>query len=178
MGLSSQWKMDTYYNPADGPSKPQPSMGIHVNVGGGSDCGDAPNTTPRQSDLFLLCDPKATTRFAGIMKITESDPVTQTKTPCHYYFAPLSSDKFCPGTSAGGSGGFDMGWVFVIIVLVGLFLYFVIGIIVLKFAMHKEGVEIVPQHEFWTALPSLVIDGLKYTFCCVPCKGGGSYTEV
>lgn len=86
-------------------------------------------------------------------------------------------------------------WIFVIIVLCGLTVYFVAGIIILRFVQHKEGREIVPQHEFWFGLPGLVIDGLKYVFCvlffsfvlsdnskryglcCVPCRGS-SYTEV
>ncbi len=54
-----------------------------------------------------------------------------------------------------------------IIVLCGLFLYFVLGIIILKFAMHKEGREVVPNVEFWAALPGLVLDGIKYVFVFV-----------
>lgn len=52
-------------------------------------------------------------------------------TPCLYEFAPIPWAGFCP-MGGGGSDEFDMGWVFVIIVLCGLFLYFVLGIIILK----------------------------------------------
>ena len=114
------------------------------------------------------------------VNVAEADPSNpQQATVCDYYFDPIPHKQFCPGASGpGGGGGFDYGWVFVIIVLVGLFLYFTIGILILKFGMHKEGREIVPQVDFWSSLPGLVIDGMKYSFCCVPCRGGSSYTEV
>ncbi len=62
-----------------------------------------------------------------------------------------------------------VGWVFVIIVLCGLFLYFVLGIVILKFALHKEGRDVVPNVEFWAALPGLVVDGIKCVFCAFLC---------
>jgi hypothetical protein len=100
---------------------------------------------------------------------------------CQYQFAPIEWCGFCPlGTGCAGGGGpssFDDGWIFVIIVLCGLFLYFVVGIIVLKFVMHKEGREIVPQVEFWAALPGLVLDGMKFAWRKITCQTGG-YTEV
>jgi hypothetical protein len=55
----------------------------------------------------------------------------------------------------------------VIIVLVGLFLYFLIGFLILKFGQHKEGRECVPQHEFWLGLPGLVIDGVSKKMICI-----------
>lgn len=96
---------------------------------------------------------------------------------CQYAFAPIAWSGFCPGGGGGGDNGFDFGWVFVIIVLCGLFLYFVLGIIILKFALHKEGREVVPQVEFWSALPGLVLDGIKFTWRKITCQSGG-YTEV
>jgi len=61
-------------------------------------------------------------------------------------------------------GGFDYGWIFVIIVLAGLALYFVVGAVVKKFVFHAEGLEIIPQNEFWLDLPFLIKDGFMF-FC-------------
>lgn len=171
------WQFGIYYEPTKGPnSTPLPDKGIVVTATGGTPCGP-PVNAPRKSILFFECfslaNPPTT---ASIQESDPSDP-TSTPTPCVYYWQGMQYSGFCPG-AGGGSNGFDYGWVFVIILLCGLFLYFVVGMIVLKFAMHKEGREIVPQVDFWTSLPGLVLDGMKYAFCCVPCRGGGGYSEV
>lgn len=180
LGKLSTWTAGPYYDPAAGQGgAKQYGAGIVVHVGNGDSCS---NGVLRNAFFFLHCDPNQQGRIST-MSVTEVDPNSGTKSPCTYWFDVIPSALFCPG--GGGGGGvpgapppFDYGWVFVIIVLCGLFLYFVIGIIILKFALHKEGREIVPQVDFWTALPLLVWDGMKYAFCCVPCRGGGSYTEV
>lgn len=176
MGTPTSWTMGPYFDPTKGTSStPLYDKGVSVTTGGGDVCTG--NSVARNAHLFLQCDPTATTRPTTV-KILEADPSNPTvSTPCSYWFDPIPHASFCPG-GGGGSGGFDYGWVFVIIVLVGLFLYFVLGIIILKFAMHKDGRDIVPHVDFWSGLPSLVIDGMKYTLCCVPCRGGGGYTEV
>jgi len=83
-----------------------------------------------------------------------------------------------------GSSSFDPGWIFVIVVLAGLVLYFIIGVIVKKFVFNAETVpEMIPQYEFWTALPILVKDGAVYSFGKVKSlitgeRDGYSYTRV
>ena len=98
MGASSTWKMEAYYDPTDPNKKPQPDQGLFVTIGNGTTCGSAPNTVARTSYLWLQCDPTVTERPTQV-KITESDPATQTATPCHYYFAPIRHRMFCPSVS-------------------------------------------------------------------------------
>jgi len=43
-------------------------------------------------------------------------------------------------------------------------LYFIVGAVVNKFVRHKEGIEIIPNVEFWMALPGLVKDGHLYVY--------------
>ncbi len=174
LGTSQSWTMKQYYDPLKGSaSTPIASGGVSVQITNGDKCGDG---TIRSAYLWFKCDPNANT-LPTTVSMAEADPSNPSNpTPCIYYFSPIAYKGFCSGYG-GGSDGFDYGWVFVIIVLCGLFLYFVVGIIVLKFALHKEGREIVPQADFWFALPGLVLDGLKYGMCCVPCRGS-SYTTV
>ena len=59
-------------------------------------------------------------------------------------------------------------------VLCGLTVYFLVGFLFLKFARGAEGVEAIPQGEFWLSLPGLVKDGyvpgwiLSFSLCVVP----------
>ena len=171
IGSLASWTISIYSDPVSG--TPDAAGGVTVATGGGIKCQ---NGIYRNANLWLKCG-QSSTPPATPVTVTEASPsAPSTNTPCSYYWAPISMSQFCPG-AGGGSGGFDYGWVFVIIVLVGFFLYFVLGIIISRFGFHKEGREMIPQHEFWFGLPGLVLDGLKYAFCCVPCRGG-SYTEV
>jgi len=181
MGTLEGWKMAPYSDPAT-PGTPIYDGGVTAQATGGK-LACKGDTIARQTYLWLKCDPQVTARPATAVAVQEKNPANPTvDDPCQYYFAPISHAMFCGSTagppSSGGSGEFDYGWVFVIIVLCGLFLYFTLGIIILKFAQHKEGREIVPNVDFWAGLPSLVLDGMKYTLCCVPCRGGGGYEEV
>jgi hypothetical protein len=173
-GTAASWTAQTYYEPTVGPGTPLPDKGVVVTTSGGQLCTSV--GVQRQATMFFRCDATVTTMPTTAV-IAEQDPVTRVQSTCKYFFSPLAYQGFCPGSGGGGDSGFDYGWVFVIIVLCGLFLYFVVGMIILKFAQHKEGREIVPQADFWFALPGLVLDGLKYALCCVPCRGS-SYTTV
>lgn len=176
MGTPQSWTVGPYYDPTKGKtSTPLYNMGVQVSIANGDTCVTAGQA--RQSNMWFKCDNTVSGPITTAT-IAETDPSNPgPKTTCIYWFQPIPHSMFCPG-GGGGSGDFDYGWVFVIIVLCGLFLYFVVGIIILKFVQHKEGREVVPNVDFWAGLPSLVIDGMKYALCCVPCRGGGGYTEV
>lgn len=162
----ASWKLEPYADPVS--RKITYSGGVLATISGGGVCSDW-NSATGQAYIYLKCNPQVTTK-APVVPITDIDPASGVFTPCRYYAGPIEHAAFCPVAD----GGFDYGWVFVIIVLVGAFLYFVLGIIILKFAMHKEGREVVPNVEFWVALPGLVWDGIKFLFgkfrqCC--CRG-------
>jgi len=63
--------------------------------------------------------------------------------------------------SSGGAGGAG-AWVFVGIVLGGLPLYFAAGYIYNWKVGGKEGPERIPNHAFWSDLPTLVMDGMLF----------------
>jgi hypothetical protein len=53
---------------------------------------------------------------------------------------------------------------FLLLAVIGLILYFVIGIVI-KIAVYKaKGVEVIPNVEFWKDLPHLVKDGFVYVY--------------
>lgn len=164
----NSWKLGPYYDPRTRAFSYQ--SGVVATISGGQPCSNW-NTELGSAYIFLKCNPQVTAKMTSV-PITDIDPSTGMFTPCRYYAGPIEHAAFCPVQG----NPFDYGWVFVIIVLCGFFLYFLIGILILKFALHKEGREIVPNHELWTSLPGLVWDGLKFLFskfqaCC--CSRGG-----
>lgn len=80
----------------------------------------------------------------------------------------------CAGVSSGGGGG---GIIFVIIVFALLGVYFIGGALYMKFARHAEGREIIPNHEFWFDLPSLIKDGCMFLVNKVRGRSGYSTVE-
>jgi len=132
----------------------------------------------RTSDLTYQCGGTTTPAFSG----------TPYEEPTLDYHLTLKTTYGCasgtptppgPPSPPGGGGGFDYGWIFVIIVLAGLALYFVVGAVVKKFVFHAEGVEIIPQNEFWMDLPFLIKDGFMFVvFKIKTALGFGGYTQV
>jgi len=83
------------------------------------------------------------------------------KPPLHYNFKWVSAtacptNKKLPTTIAGLSGGS----ILMIIVLCLVIVYFVGGIVFMKFVRKAEGKDVIPNHEFWADLPGLVKDGV------------------
>ncbi|XP_071559082.1 uncharacterized protein [Temnothorax nylanderi] len=62
--------------------------------------------------------------------------------------------------------GLSTGSVLVIFFFVIAGVYFIGGIIVLRTLRGATGWEMVPNHDFWCKLPSLVRDGVVFTFNC------------
>ena len=144
--------------------KEDPGAGININYYGGEICDINDKQIPRETTIVLKCD--RTIQNYTQVKVTEPEP-------CHYQIS-FSSKYACPD---GREGEFEGGWIFVIIVLVGLALYFIIGIII-KIAVFKaSGKDIIPNTEFWVELPGLIKDGIVFLFNKITCRGG-SYSKV
>lgn len=62
--------------------------------------------------------------------------------------------------------GLSVGSILLIIFFVFTGVYFISGIITLKLLRGATGWEMIPNHKFWQELPSLVKDGITYTFNC------------
>ncbi|CAB3376173.1 Hypothetical predicted protein [Cloeon dipterum] len=54
--------------------------------------------------------------------------------------------------------------------------YFFGGMAILKYIKGAQGVEMIPNYEFWTSLPSLVKDG--FYFAMSGCRGSPSYDRI
>ncbi|KAG2373256.1 hypothetical protein C9374_012359 [Naegleria lovaniensis] len=88
-----------------------------------------------------------------------------------------------PGPTPGGDepilGQYGIGGLLLTLLLVGFILYFIIGALVLKFAMKKSGTEIIPQFGFWKDLPFLLLDGIMLPVDLIKgCMGKNKYQEM
>eukprot|EP01102_Stenamoeba_stenopodia_P020725 TRINITY_DN818_c0_g1_i1.p1 TRINITY_DN818_c0_g1~~TRINITY_DN818_c0_g1_i1.p1 ORF type:complete len:246 (+),score=52.99 TRINITY_DN818_c0_g1_i1:287-1024(+) len=91
------------------------------------------------------------------------------------YQVYFESNLACAGASTpSGSKG---GLIFIIIVFALLGVYFIGGALYMKFARHAEGREIIPNHEFWFDLPSLIKDGCMFLVNKVRGRSGYSTVE-
>jgi len=124
----------------------------------------------RNMEIDFACDKNAGTgspKFAG-----ESPQL-------HYNFVWATSHACVKHGGGGGSSskkGLSGGSIFLILVLVLVVVYFSAGIAFKKFRLHSEGRDILPNVDFWTSLPGLVIDGFK--FLINKARGRGTYSQV
>ncbi|XP_025095147.1 uncharacterized protein LOC112564505 isoform X2 [Pomacea canaliculata] len=83
----------------------------------------------------------------------------------------LTSRYCCPQPiSAGLSGGSV-----VLIVLVAMLLVYIVGGVVFQVGVRKaSGKEIIPNYTWWSSLPALIKDGMKFTVSC----GRWPYSKV
>jgi hypothetical protein len=51
-----------------------------------------------------------------------------------------------------------------ILAVVAIILYFVVGMIFMKFKMKAEGLNIIPNINLWKSIPFLFFDGIKFMF--------------
>ncbi|KAL2711527.1 cation-dependent mannose-6-phosphate receptor [Vespula squamosa] len=80
------------------------------------------------------------------------------------YHVPSGTINPCKKQITGGT--ISMGSTLVILLFVFSGLYFVGGAIALKLLRGATGWEMLPNHEFWCDLPSLIRDGITFTFNC------------
>jgi len=121
----------------------------------------AQNTIDRMTVINIKCDASVETFVV--------DTIAEDKT-CEYVISGRSRYGCAKGSggSGGSSGGgkpegskLSGGWVFIIILLSVSVLYFVVGGLI-KWRTGATGVEMIPNHSFWTDLPALVKDGFGF----------------
>eukprot|EP00698_Gefionella_okellyi_P017642 TRINITY_DN5195_c0_g1_i1.p1 TRINITY_DN5195_c0_g1~~TRINITY_DN5195_c0_g1_i1.p1 ORF type:complete len:239 (-),score=32.60 TRINITY_DN5195_c0_g1_i1:81-797(-) len=125
----------------------------------------------RTATVYFMCAPGA-----GI-----GSPVYQSDGAGHIsYSFTWASAYACAGAGPGGpGGGISGGWVFVIIYLVGFFLYCVIGVIYKWRKVGATGKEMIPNVDFWTDLPALVRDGFRFVGSKTCMRGSsGDFSSV
>jgi hypothetical protein len=116
--------------------------------------GDLVQTTPRQIDINIQCDPTAAVlSFVNFVEATPSQPPP----PSYKYTLSLTSSVLC------GGGGVSGGTIFVIILFTGAILYVIGGVVYNKFQLQKDGIELLPNVEFWREVPGYIQDGAMFT---------------
>jgi len=125
----------------------------------------------RNSEIRFTCDPN-----------NNNDPTYLNEMPTKEYNLEWVTKYGCPvgssdsGSSTGGSGGgMDGGWVFVIIVLVGFSVYFIVGLIIKKVKFDAHGTDLIPNRDFWCGLPGLMKDGALFLVNKTCRRGSQSY---
>jgi len=127
---------------------------------------------PRNMEIDFICDPNGNTN--SIPAYGGED-----NTNLHYSFT-WTSPYACPGSGpapSGGSKSLTGGSIILIILLVLVVVYFVVGVVVQKFVRHQEGLEIIPNYQFWVSLPGLVKDGVML-IVNKTCRRGQGYSNV
>eukprot|EP01125_Pyxidicula_operculata_P002452 TRINITY_DN12314_c0_g1_i1.p1 TRINITY_DN12314_c0_g1~~TRINITY_DN12314_c0_g1_i1.p1 ORF type:complete len:221 (+),score=36.00 TRINITY_DN12314_c0_g1_i1:56-718(+) len=67
------------------------------------------------------------------------------------------------GCALVGGGGLSGGSVILILLFVFAVVYLVAGVLYNKFRLNKDGIELIPNLDFWKDFPSLVKDGFFFT---------------
>jgi len=132
----------------------------------------------RRLNVEFICD-----KNAGVGTLETANP---TESPTHFYHLSWTTKYACPGGGDGdgkkGDGddgpAISGGWIFIIVLLSVMFLYLVGGVAYNKFRKDAHGIELIPNHEFWFALPGLVWDGNVYTFKKLRGLCGARYEEM
>ncbi|XP_038045186.1 cation-dependent mannose-6-phosphate receptor-like [Patiria miniata] len=85
-----------------------------------------------------------------------------------YYFR-MTTECACPGRcgqTAPQSGGLSAGGVMCIIFSVLVVVYFIGGVLFMKFVRGAGGMELVPNSGFWKELPGYIKDGVMFVISC------------
>ncbi|XP_070565874.1 cation-dependent mannose-6-phosphate receptor-like isoform X2 [Ptychodera flava] len=90
-----------------------------------------------------------------------------------FYNFELKSPECC---AKAGSSGLSAGTILCIIFLCLVSVYLIGGVLYLKFVKHEEGVNLIPNGEFWMELPALIKDG--FLFAISPCRKNSAYSEI
>jgi hypothetical protein len=83
-----------------------------------------------------------------------------------YHPAYIINGRFTPEWPSAGGHGVSVGGIFIFLGGGALVLYFLIGAAWNFFRKGERGVHIIPHYNFWTDLPDLVIDGVKFMVTC------------
>jgi len=133
--------------------------GVNMTYYGGDYC-QGPKRN-RQTSIYIICNTTADPGF-----ITEIIEPTDPAMTCMYAIK-FQSTYGCP---SGGSGGIEVGWIFIIILIIVVFLYLAVGVVYQWKKNHATGLELIPNHEFWRETPGLFKDGCLYAFRKITCK--------
>ncbi|XP_067649975.1 uncharacterized protein [Haliotis asinina] len=124
----------------------------------------------RETFVTAVCDPDQ----------EEATLTAQGEVSPQQYHLELRSQCACAdGCSASGppDEGLSGGTILLILVVVFGFIYLVAGMAFNRYRGGKEGVEMLPNRGFWSALPGLIKDGAMFAVGCIK-RRGSSYDQV
>ncbi|KAK7109997.1 uncharacterized protein [Littorina saxatilis] len=118
--------------------------------------------TTRHSKVNLICSGESRLDF-----LKEDPPVSGN------YSFNLYTPVICPPS---GSKSLSFGSILVIVFFVFFIVYWVGGFLFMKFVRRAEGLEVIPNYEFWKEIPLLIRDGIAFT--ARGCKGESTYEKI
>lgn len=130
------------------------------------------NNTKITTNVVFECDPNKHISVGNdtlVGKLVASKVVTDPKDQCMKNMTVLFSGA-CgtkPSTAAGLSGGS----VILILFFVGVLLYLVGGVL-LNHSNGARGWEMLPHYQFWSELPSLIVEGCVFFVKFITCQAG------
>ncbi|GAM21915.1 hypothetical protein SAMD00019534_050900 [Acytostelium subglobosum LB1] len=119
------------------------------------------------TNIMLVCAEEATSVISVAV-----DPAQ----PCVYDIIMVGIGA-CPNDDDDKPHGLGGGWILVI-VLACLLATYVLGGIFINLGRGRRGVEVIPNHQFWIDLPSLIKDGAHYLFTCGGSTSRSGYEQV
>lgn len=94
------------------------------------------------------------------------------------YVFHLHSKHACPGGNAPSIAG-PIGIVIVVLLIVGVGVYFVMGAVVMRVKYNASGQDLIPNKAFWKSLPGLLKDGTLLVFSpCIGAANKDGYSEM
>ncbi|XP_059165120.1 uncharacterized protein LOC131947805 [Physella acuta] len=127
----------------------------------------------KKTDVILYCDQKYTT--AQLDVIGESIPNVVSMSMWSMCNCPNTCKHIDPPSS---SEGLTVGSIMLIVFFCLLFVYFVGGMVFNYTRTKTGGKEIIPNFNFWTALPGLILDGFRLSWDFVCRRNKGEYNNV
>jgi hypothetical protein len=127
----------------------------------------------RTAKIILLYDSTATNAYVNGSVQESVDP------KCIYTFNIVSNIRFTNTAPVVPSKGLSPGSILLIVFFVGIFVYLVGGILVLRYARGARGVEQIPNYTFWILVPGLIKDGFVFTCTSIGvCKRDVVYEKI
>jgi len=111
--------------------------------------------------ILLVCDSTKEASFSTMLGCEVGTCIVQLTSKCACA-GGCSIPKPIPGQKSNRK--LSTGSVLCIILLVLVVVYIAAGVAINKYALHKEGSDVIPQKAFWSDIPSLVKDGCIFTY--------------
>ncbi|CAG0891665.1 unnamed protein product [Darwinula stevensoni] len=132
----------------------------------------------RQTQIFLTCNTSTWLEVQGEMPPGSRKYLMYLHTPCVCSCQAHSTQtrERAGNLGATESGGLSIGSILVIVFFVGVILYLIIGMIILRVVRGAEGWEMIPNRNFWMDFPGLMKDGV--VFVLGGCRAESTYDRL